>query len=898
MTAPADPTTFRVNGRQVTVTGDPMRRLTDVLRDDLGLTGTKVGCDGGDCGACTVRLDGDPVCACLVPLGQMAGRDVATVEGLADGDRLSQIQAAFLSAGAAQCGICTPGMLMASDALLASEPRPTEVQVMDALAGVLCRCTGYRKIVEAVRGADVFDAAPAPAPPPPPTAGAAVGSRLARVDGPDQVTGRTVFGADEAPADVLSLRAVRSPHPHARFTIGNLSALHAAHPGLVRVLVAADVPGQNRFGSYATGKDQPVLADGYVRYRGEAVAALIGDGETIARIADSELPIAWQPLPALLDMAAAAAPHAAQLHEGSPGNILAAGRVARGDVTAALSVSAVVATGTFETSHVEHAYIEPEAGYARREGDRIAVFATTQTPYMDRDELALILGLAPERVQVISSACGGGFGGKLDLSLQPLVAVAAWLLDRPVRCVFTRPESMLATTKRHPARMVATLGADLAGNLTAIDFHADFDTGAYASWGPTVANRVPVHASGPYVVPAVRATTRAIYTNGPIGGAFRGFGVPQAAIAQEALLDDLAMQLGMDRLEIRLRNALRAGSVTASGQVLAASAGLGACLEALQPAWARASEDAAAANATRSATHGDIRRGVGIGAMWYGIGNTSQSNPSTIRIGLQRGGTFVLFSGAQEIGQGSNTVIVQIAADALDVPLSSIRMVTGDTDRTPDAGKTSASRQTFVSGNATKLAAEDLLRLMEVSGPDLALLPEDQDGCVLVGTGSYDPHTTELDADGQGIPYETYGFGAQIAVVDVDMELGTTVVRRIVAAHDVGRAINPLLVEGQIHGGIAQGLGMALMEEYHVGRTDNLHDYLIPTIGDVPAIECILVEDVEPAGPFGAKGVGEPALIPTAPAILGAIRDAIGVWMTQVPATPARVLDAIMGSRR
>ncbi len=888
------PIPFRVNGAEVAVLGDPMRRLTEVLRDDLGLTGTKVGCDAGDCGACTVRLDGEPVCACLVPLGQLAGRDVATVEGLADGGRLRPVQTAFLCTGAAQCGICTPGMLMASEALLDRHPDPTEALVQDALGGVLCRCTGYRKIVEAVRGASAFaggaGAVDAPG------AGTAVGARIARVDGVDQVTGATRFGADEAPTGALSLRAVRSPHAHARFRIGDLAGLYAAHPGLVRVLTAADVPGVNRYGIYATGKDQQVLADGYVRYRGEAVAALVGAAETVAGIADDDLPIDWEPLPPLVELDEAADPGAVQLHDGSPGNVLAAGRVARGDVEAALASSAVVATGTFETVHVEHAYIEPEAGYAERHGDRIAVYASTQTPYMDRDEIALIMGLEPDRIQVVPSACGGGFGGKLDLSLQPLVAMAAWLLDRPVRCVFTRPESMRATTKRHPARITASLGSDADGRLTAIDFHADFDTGAYASWGPTVANRVPVHASGPYVVPTVRATSRAIYTNGPIGGAFRGFGVPQAAIAQEALLDDVAEQLGMDRLEIRLANALRVGSVTATGQVLSASAGLGACLEALRPAWVRATADAATTNAIDDGR--PTRRGFGIGAMWYGIGNTSLPNPSTVRIGLRRDGSYVLFSGAQEIGQGSNTVLTQIAADALDVPLGRIQLVTGDTDRTPDAGKTSASRQTFVSGNATKSAAEDLLRLMEISGPDLSMLPEDETRCVLVGTGSYDPQTTPLDAEGQGIPYETYGFGAQIAEVDVDLELGTTIVRRITAAHDVGRAINPMLVEGQIHGGIAQGLGLALMEAYVAGRTDNLHDYLIPTIGDVPPIECILVEDAEPAGPYGAKGVGEPALIPTAPAILGAIRDAIGVRMDRVPATPARVLEAISRSRR
>jgi aldehyde oxidoreductase len=877
---------LRVNGREVTVDAPPIRRLSDVLRDDLGLTGTKVGCDAGDCGACTVRLDGEPVCACLVPLGQVDGRDVATVEGLARNGELAPVQAAFVRHGGAQCGICTPGMLMAADALLDRQPHPTETDVMDALGGVLCRCTGYRKIIEAVTSADGAEA-----PPPPP--GSAVGARVGRVDGVEQVTGASAFGADRAPSAVLHLRAIRSPHAHARFTVGDLGPLYAAHPGLERVLLAADVPGQNRYGIYATGKDQPALADGYVRYRGEPVAALVGDARTVAAVADDEVPIAWTPLDPLLDAADAVASGAPQLHDPSSGNVLTAGRVARGDVDAALAKSAITATGTFRTSHVEHAYIEPEAGYAERHGDRITVVASTQTPYMDRDEVALVLGIDPAQVRIVPTACGGGFGGKLDMAVQPLVAVAAWVLDRPVRCVFTRPESMRSTTKRHPAVMTAALGADADGMLTAIDFRGDFDTGAYASWGPTVANRVPVHASGPYVVPAVRATTRAIYTNGPIGGAFRGFGVPQAAVVHEALLDDIADGLGIDRLEIRLRNALRASSTTATGQVLEASAGLGPCLEALRPRWEEALDDADAHNHRAPSIGSPIRRGVGIGAMWYGIGNTSVPNPSTIRIGVRRDGRYVLFSGAQDIGQGSSTVLMQIAADALDVEIGAIDLVSGDTDRTADAGKTSASRQTFVSGNATRAAADDLLRRVESAGPDLGALPEDVDGCILIGVGSYDPRTTMLDSDGQGVPYETYGFGAQIAVVDVDLELGTTLVRRIVAAHDIGRAINPMLVEGQIHGGIAQGLGFALMEEYRAGRTDNLHDYLIPTIGDVPSIETFLIEDEEPAGPFGAKGVGEPALIPTAPAILGAIRHATGARIDEVPATPDRVLAAI-----
>ncbi|HSO29233.1 MAG TPA: molybdopterin cofactor-binding domain-containing protein [Candidatus Sulfomarinibacteraceae bacterium] len=922
---------LRVNGEPMELEVDPMRRLADVLRDDLGMTGTKIGCDAGDCGACTVRMDGLQVAACLVPIAQAAGSDVRTVEGLSGVKRaaprgfddLADLQRAFLDAGAAQCGICTPGMLMAASDLLDRVAHPAEAEIHDVLGGVLCRCTGYLKIVEAVavaaagRGSTAADHHPAP--------GRAVGARLPKVDGIERVAGTAAFGADARPEGALALRAVRSPHARARFTIGDLGPMFARHPGLVRVLTAADIPGQNRYGIYATGKDQPALAEGVVRHRGEAVCALVADEVVLDAIDDAEVPIAWQPLPPLSGIDAALAEGAPLVHEHAPGNVLVRGRVAHGDVDAGLAAAAVTAEVEVETTFVEHAYIEPEAGYARRVGDRIEVIVSTQTPYMDRDEVALILGIEPDQVRIIPTACGGGFGGKLDLSVHPLVATAAWLLDRPVRAVWTRPESMAASPKRHPARIRATAAADAAGHLIAVRFHGDFDTGAYASWGPTVANRVPVHASGPYAVPNVLATTRAIHTNHPPGGAFRGFGVPQAAVAHEALMDELAAGLGMDALEFRHLNALRAGSATPTGQVIRASAGLRACLDALRPHWVRLRDEVAAWNVDAAGRGAPRRRGVGIGAMWYGIGNTSMTNPSTIEIGVDRTGAVTLYSGAADIGQGVSTVLVQIAADALGVPAATVRLVSGDTDRTADAGKSSASRQTFVSGNAARLAGDDLrrrlLRLAEVGDNavvelgggratltepgrmpvviDLAELPpmrapEADDAPVLLGRGSYDPTTTPLDADGQGDPYETYAFGAQLAVVEVDLELGTVKVLRIVAAHDVGRAINPTQVEGQIHGGVAQGLGFALMEAYVPGRTENLHDYLIPTVGDVPEIECILVEDPEPAGPYGAKGVGEPALVPTAPAILGAIHAATGARITQLPATPDRVRAAIL----
>jgi aldehyde oxidoreductase len=910
---------FHLNGARTTVEAAPSRRLSEALREDLGLTGTKIGCNAGDCGACTVLLDGEQVCACLVPLGQVEGREVVTVEGLGaafstERGHLSVLQDAFHRHGAAQCGICTPGMLIAAASLLRRNRTPSQAEVEDAIGGVLCRCTGYRKIVEAVLDVGAEAAATDL-----PAAGAAVGARLAKLDGVAKLTGAERFGADAYPADCLWLRVIRSPHASARFTLGSFAPLHRRHSGLALVLTAAAVP-SNGFGVYPDIKDQPVLAPGRVRYRGEAILALVGDRATVEGITEEELPIDWQVETPVLEPEAALTPGAPVLHDIRPDNVLVRGFLRKGDPAAAMSRAAAVADGFFETAFVEHAYIEPEAGYARRVGERIEIFACTQTAYMDRDETALVMGFDRSRIRIIPSACGGGFGGKLDLSLQPLIALAAWKLDRPVRCTYSRPESMRSSTKRHPAKIRARFGCDAEGRLTAVEFEGDFNTGAYASWGPTVANRVPVHATGPYAVPNARAATRAIYTNNPPAGAFRGFGVPQAAIAHEALMDELAAKLGMDLLEFRHLNAIRAGEETATGQRLAASAGLAQCLEALRPRWRAARAAAEQANRqSGSSAAGRVRRGVGLGCMWYGIGNTSLANPSAMRIGLGADGGLTLYNGAVDIGQGSNTIIAQIAADALGVPVAAFRIVMGDTDRTMDAGKTSASRQTFVSGNAAKAAGEDLrqklLRLANVGAGasislgegkvtlsenghsrtiGLARLPAvTGEGDVLVGEGQFDPPTTPLDADGQGIPYATYGFAAQMAEVEVDVELGTVKVRRVTAAHDVGRAINPIQVEGQIHGGIAQGLGLALMEEYLPGRSENLHDYLIPTVGDMPEIEVIIIEDREPLGPYGAKGIGEPALIPTAPAILGAIHHATGARVTRVPATPERVLAAI-----
>src|SRR5581483_5808348 len=577
---------FVLNGTSVTTTCAPIERLSNVIRESLSLKATKVGCDAGDCGACTVLLDGQAVCSCLTALGQIEGRAVTTLEGLPGYSKnFSRLREAFLQHGAAQCGICTPGMLVTATALLESlapEKKLSEQQAMDALGGVLCRCTGYRKILSAVIAASSCESL---IPDSVENTSASVGKRVVRLDGIKKVDGTEIFGADALPQEALVLRVIRSPYNRARLQFGDLRAFLQSNPGLHGIFTAENIPGKNCFGVIPSCADQPVFAVEETRYRGEAVAAVVGKSEVMDSFDLAQFPVMWEELPALKTIDDALNAEAPLLHLNRPRNILISGRVVRGDVESALATADVVVESEFDTGFVEHAYIEPEAGFARRVGDRIEVQACTQSPYMDRVDLAAILGLPEDAVRIIPTAVGGGFGSKLDLSVQPFLAIAAWHLQRPVRMVYSRPESIMSTTKRHPARIRAKVGATRHGKLVAMDFTADFNTGAYASWGPTVANRVPVHASGPYKVPHYRALTRAIHTNLVPAGAFRGFGVPQATAAQEQLYDELAERLGMDALEFRILNSLDNDSPTVTGQVLGEGVGIRACFEALKPRW-------------------------------------------------------------------------------------------------------------------------------------------------------------------------------------------------------------------------------------------------------------------------------------------------------------------------
>ena len=896
---------FQLNGEEVRVVPGLDERLSEVIREQLATKDVKIGCNAGDCGACTVLVDGEPVCSCLMPVRQAVGCQVETVTGLTKSDPIGQNLAdQFQDHGAAQCGFCTPGMLVSAVALLRKQPKPTEEQVLDALGGVLCRCTGYQKIIDAVMNK-----------PSSRSLRDRPGESIRRLDGEGKVIGQERFGDDIAPVQTLELFVIRSPLPHANFTLGDLEAWQREQIGIESILTVADVPGENQFGVIPAYADQPVFAVDQVKFIGEAVAAIVGSPETIRNFRQEDFPVIWEEIPAISEISDAISDSANLVHKNRLGNVLCEGLVKRGEVEKALNSADIVVDGEFSTSFVEHAYLEPEAGFAQMVDGIIEVYSCTQSPWMDMIELEKILNLDSGKVRIVPTGIGGGFGSKLDLSVQPFLAIATLKTGQPVRMTYSRVESMQTTTKRHPCVAKIQIGAKSNGQISGLKFTGDFNTGAYASWGPTVAVRVPVHASGPYQVSDYHAIARGIHTHCPPSGAFRGFGVPQSAIIQESMFDELAEKLEIDALEFRIKNALVEGAHTVCGQTFESGVGIKKCLNALKSDWQSERENAEEYNQSKPS---HLKRGVGIGSGWYGCGNTSLPNPSTIKAGIKSDGTIVLHQGAVDIGQGSDTVIPQLFAAEFGVSTSKLKLVSADTFLTPDAGKTSASRQTFVSGNAAIACARELrsaiTRRFNVANDaelqfvqsnltikekgqeqifKLAEMESNDEGYVFVAEGTYDPPTVSLDKNGQGSPYAQYGFAAQLAVVEVDKLLGTVKPIRIVAAHDVGKAINPMLVEGQIHGGIAQGIGMALMEEYLPGKTENLHDYLIPTIGDIPPIDTIIIEVPDPHGPQGAKGLGEHALIPTAPAILNAIKNAVGVRMYSVPVTPSKLLNAI-----
>lgn len=736
---------------------------------------------------------------------------------------------------------------------------------------------------------------------------------LPRIGAPERLRGKALFSADIPLEDALVLRVFRSNRAHARILELDVNEAKRV-PGVEGVFTALDVPGRNLIGLIT--KDQPLLAHEKVRFVGEPMALVAAKDEKAAQAGLEAIRVKFQDLPAVFSPQEAMAEGAPAIHE--KGNLLHRRVVLKGDAAFSMVRAAVVVERTYQTSHIEHTYLEPDAGVGYLDWDgTLVILASTQNPHYDQKEVAELLRLREEKVRVIQAATGGGFGSKLDLTVQGFIGLALYHLGKPVRLVFTREEVFLATPKRHPLTIWMRTGADRQGRLLALQAKIQCDTGAYSSYGVAVATRAAVHVTGPYEVQNVEVESLAVYTNNPIAGAMRGFGVPQVAFAHESQMDLLAKELGMDPLEIRRINALKQGSFTATGQRLGSSVGISEALEALEPHYKEALE-------SWKGSHDSpyLKRGVGLGAMYYGIGNTGVQNPSTARVELDEEGRVTLFTGAAEIGQGSTTVLAQIAAQMLGVRPDDLSLVVADTKHTSNAGASSASRQTYISGNAVLDACKKLAQVLLTEASDALRSPKE--ALVLQGAqvvvlgnpqkrvsfselarrarkknlplswqGYFDPETAPLDPEtGQGIPYATYAFACQMAQVQVDVLTGSVKVERVVAAHDVGRALNPEAVKGQILGGVAMGVGFALMEEYQPGSTVSMKDYHIPTVADMPEVLPIIVEVAEPTGPFGAKGVGEPALIPTAPAILNAIADALGERIYKLPANLERVMEA------
>jgi nicotinate dehydrogenase large molybdopterin subunit len=739
-----------------------------------------------------------------------------------------------------------------------------------------------------------------------------VGTNARRVGALERVTGEALFAADMHVEGAVTLVALRSDRPHAR--IANIDLARALEtPGCLRIFTAKDIPGRNRLG--IINKDQHLLADHKVRCVGDPIALVAAETLEAAQQALASMRVTYEDLPAVFDPEEALRPGAPLIHES--GNLLGRRVVKRGSPEEAFKQADVVVERIYTTPHIEHTYLEPDAGlgYVDQDGT-VVVHASTQNPHYDQKDVADLLGIDESKVRIVQAATGGGFGSKLDLNVQGFVGLAAYLLNRPARMVYTREEAYLCTSKRHPLKIHYKSGATRDGRLIAADVRILGDTGAYASYGLAVVTRSAVHATGPYEVPNLYAEAQFAYTNNPMAGAMRGFGVPQVSFAHESQMDLLAEALEMSPLEIRLRNCWRIGSLTPTRQELTASVGIGATLAAVAPYY----------NQSVSKERADldplVRRGVGIGSMVYGIGNTGMQNPATAHVELTAEGRITVFSGAADMGQGCWTVLSQIAAEELGVCPDEIGMVLADTRFTASAGASSASRQTYISGNAvldaTKKLKELLLTeaamILKIGRDDLIVEaghvcsrtdPEKtvsferiahrahRTGLPLKWQGYFDPTTTSLDPEtGAGIPYATYAFATHVAEVEVNIVSGEVRVLRIVAAHDVGKAVNPRSVQGQIYSGVAMGLGFALMEEYVPGTTESLKDYHIPSCGDMPEVVPIIVEDPEPTGPFGAKGVGEPALIPTAPAVLNAIADALGVRIYDLPANLERVIKA------
>ena len=844
---------FVVNG--VPCSTEEEKPLLRYLRDELRLTSVKDGCSEGACGTCTILVDGKAVKACILSTKRAAGKEIVTVEGLSEAEREAFVYA-FGAVGAVQCGFCIPGMVIAGKALLDQNPNPTEAEIKKAIRGNVCRCTGYKKIIEGIALAGAIlrgEASVDPALEEGEDYG--VGARAFRTDVRDKVLGRGEYCDDLYLDGMAHASAVRSQYPRARVLDIDASAALAL-PGVLAVLTADDVP-HNKVGHLQQDWDVMIAKGDITRCVGDAICLVVAENETVLKQAKELVKVDYEPLEPVRTIQEARAADAPILHPG--GNLCQQRHVTRGDARAALAQSKYVVTQSYRTPFTEHAFLEPECAVAFPYKDGVKVYTSDQGVYDTRKEISIMLGWEPERIVVENKLVGGGFGGKEDVSVQHLAVLAALRVNRPVKAKLTRQESINFHPKRHYMEGTFTLGCDENGIFTGLDCEIHFDTGAYASLCGPVLERACTHSVGPYCYQNTDIRGFGWYTNNPPAGAFRGFGVCQSEFALESNINLLAEKVGISPWEIRFRNAIEPGRALPNGQIADRSTALKETLLAVKDVYEQNADHAGIACAMKNS-------GVGVGL------------PDKGRCKLAvRNGVVELYSAASDIGQGCATVFLQMLAEATGLPLEKLRNMGANSEVAPDSGTTSGSRQTLITGEAVRMAAAELRADLDGAGGDLSALEG-----LEYSAEFFDP-TDKLGADKPNPKsHVAYGFATHVVILD-----GEGRVKEVYAAHDSGKVVNPTSIRGQIEGGVLMGLGYALTEDFPL--KDCVPQAKFGTLGlmradQIPDIHAIYVEKEELL-PFayGAKGIGEIATIPTAPAVQGAYYARDHILRTSLP---------------
>lgn len=827
--------TVLVNGKKYEVEKD--KKLMRFLRDDLHLTSVKDGCSQGACGTCTVLVDGKATRACIPTLSKVEGKEIITVEGLSDREK-DVYTYAFATAGAVQCGFCIPGMVMCAKGLIDKNPNPTRLEVVAAIRNNICRCTGYKKIIEGILlSAKIFREN---LPVGDDNGVVNVGQAIQRIDAREKVTGTGEYPDDIYLDGMIYGSAVRSEYPRAK-----VLAIHAeealAMEGVIGVYTADDVPGNVKVGHLKQDWDTMIPVGKITHYLGDAICLVAAETPEILESAKAKIKVDYEVLEPVLDPFEAMKEDAPLVHES--GNVLAHEHLVRGNADEVIAASKYKVTRHYETPWTEHAFLEPECAVAMPfDEDGVFIYSTDQGTYDTQHECCIMLGLPPEKVVVENKLVGGGFGGKEDVSVQHHAALIAYLTKRIVKVKLSRQESLVIHPKRHPMWMDITTACDENGYLTAMKAVVVSDTGAYASLGGPVLQRACTHAAGPYNFQVIDIDGKAIYTNNPPAGAFRGFGVTQTCFGSERNLDLLAEMVGISPWEFRYRNAIRPGQVLPNGQIADDSTGLAETLEAVKEIY-ESEPYAGIGCAMKNA-------GVGVGLPDWG----------RCRL-LVKDGKVEIHAGASCIGQGLGTVLTQVVSETAGLSLDEIVYCRPNTADSPDSGTTSGSRQTLITGEAARRACEKLIEDRKA-----ATLAE------LEGKEYYGEYLAKTDKMGSDVPnpvsHVAYGYATQVCILNED---GT--VKKMVAAHDVGKAVNPISVEGQIEGGVVMSLGYALTEKYEL--KDGYPVSRFGTLGlfkadKVPDVEAIIVEKPGIKEGYGAIGIGEITSIPTAPAIAGA----------------------------